>query len=90
MAAARCLRARSWRCSRENGPQARILSPGFHFEPLINLLYTIDLSHPEISVPQGKVGVLTARDGAPLRSGQVFADPFPTDVGGNMWTPRCS
>jgi hypothetical protein len=68
----------------ENGPQARILSPGFHFEPLINLFYTVDLSMPEISVPQGKVGVLIARDGGPLRSGQVYGDPFPTDLGNNM------
>lgn len=68
----------------ENGPQARILSPGFRFEPFIALLYTVDTSRPEISVPQGKVGVLTARDGAPLRAGQVLGDPFAADVGYTM------
>jgi len=35
-------------------------------------------------VPQGKVAILTARDGAPLRSGQAFADPFPTKLGYQM------
>jgi hypothetical protein len=68
----------------ENGPQARILSPGFHVEPLINLFYAVDLSHPEVSVPPGMVGILTARDGAPLRSGQAYADPFPAEIGGGM------
>ena len=65
----------------ENGPQARLLAPGFHVEPLINVLYTVDTSRPELEVPQGKVGILTARDGAPLRFGQTFADPFPPDIG---------
>jgi hypothetical protein len=65
----------------ENGPQARILTPGIHIEPLINVFYSVDTSHQEIAVPQGKVGILTARDGAPLRSGQVFGDPFPDQFG---------
>jgi hypothetical protein len=68
----------------ENGPQARLLAPGFHVEPLINVLYTVDTSRPETEVPQGKVGILTARDGASLRFGQAFADPFPADLGTNM------
>lgn len=68
----------------ENGPQARILAPGFHLEPLINVMYTVDTSQPELEIPQGKVGVLTARDGAPLRFGQAFADPFPPAVGNGM------
>ncbi len=68
----------------ENGPQARILAPGFHFEPLINVLYTVDTSRPELEIPQGKVGILTARDGASLRFGQTFADPFPPEQGYSM------
>jgi hypothetical protein len=44
----------------ENGPQARLLAPGFHVEPLINVLYTVDTSRPEVEVPQGKVGILNA------------------------------
>jgi hypothetical protein len=68
----------------ENGPQARILAPGFHVEPLINVLYNVDTSRSEFDVPQGKVGVLTAKDGAPLRFGQTFGDPFPADLGNRM------
>jgi len=68
----------------ENGPQARILAPGFHFEPLINVLYTVDTSQPEIDIQQGKVGVLAARDGAALRFGQAIADPFSAELGSNM------
>jgi hypothetical protein len=68
----------------ENGPQARLLAPGFHVEPLINVLYDVDTSRPELEIPQGKVGILTAKDGAPLRFGQTFADPFPNDLGNNM------
>jgi hypothetical protein len=68
----------------ENGPQAEIFTPGFHFRPLLNVIYSVDTSKEEVTVPQGKVGVLTARDGAPLRSGQAFADPFPTRLGYQM------
>lgn len=70
--------------SGENGPQARILAPGLHIEPLINVLYNVDTSRPELEVPQGKVGILTARDGAVLRFGQTFADPFLPELGNKM------
>jgi hypothetical protein len=63
----------------ENGPQARILPPGLHIEPLINIMYSIDTDRPEVSIPQGQVGLLTARDGAALRAGQAYADPFPKE-----------
>jgi hypothetical protein len=63
----------------ENGPQARILPPGFHIEPLINVLYSVDTEQPEVEIPQGNVGLLTAKDGAALRAGQAYADPFPRD-----------
>ena len=53
----------------ENGPQAEILTPGFHFWWLVNVIYSVDTSPTEISIPPDKVGVLVARDGAPLRSG---------------------
>jgi hypothetical protein len=68
----------------ENGPQARLLAPGLHIEPLVNVFYTVDTSRPELDVPQGKVGILTARDGAALRFGQTFADPFPPELGNQM------
>ena len=63
----------------ENGPQARILPPGLHIEPLINVMYTVDTAQAEVAIPQGKVGLLTAKDGAPLRAGQAYADPFPKE-----------
>jgi hypothetical protein len=68
----------------ENGPQARVLRPGFHFEPLLNILNTVDASKKEFVIPAGKIGVLTAKDGDPLRPGQVFADPFPAEYGIRM------
>ncbi len=68
----------------ENGPQAEVFTPGFHLRPLLNVIYTVDTSKEEVTIPQGKIGVLTARDGAPLRSGQAFADPFPPKYGYQM------
>lgn len=68
----------------ENGPQAHILTPGFHFWPLVNVLYSVDTNPQEVLIPAGKVGVLTARDGQALRPGQAFADPFPTLLGYRM------
>ena len=65
----------------ENGPQAEIFTPGFHARLLLNVIYNVDTSKEEVTVPQGKVAILTARDGAPLRSGQAFADPFPPKLG---------
>jgi SPFH domain / Band 7 family len=68
----------------ENGPQAEILTPGFHFWWLVNVIYSVDTSPTEINIPPDKVGVLVARDGAPLRPGQAFADPFPAELGLRM------
>jgi hypothetical protein len=68
----------------ENGPQARILTPGFHPWFLVNVLYDVDTSKTEIGIAKGKVGVLTAKDGLPLRAGQAFADPFPAKFGYSM------
>lgn len=68
----------------ENGPQARILRPGFQVSLLLNVLYDVDPSKRETEIPDGKVGVLTAKDGAALRPGQAFADPFPKNLGFGM------
>ena len=56
----------------EKGPQARILGPGFHVIPAVRLLYTIE-QYPVIEIPQGRYGLLTARDGAPLAPSQFMA-----------------
>jgi hypothetical protein len=68
----------------ENGPQARILTPGFHFWLLVNVLYEVDTSKQEVNIPKGRVGLLTAKDGAALRPGQAFADPFAAGLGNKM------
>lgn len=60
----------------ENGPQARVMAPGFHFELLVNVFNKIDTTQTQMVVPEGHVGILNARDGKPLRPGQAFADPF--------------
>lgn len=68
----------------ENGPQARIIPPGFHPELLINVFNDVTTDLPEVRIPAGKVGVLTAVDGDALRPGQAFADPFPEKLGYKM------
>src|SRR5262252_2804545 len=65
----------------ENGPQARIFAPGFHFEPLVNVLYEVSTEQTEVNVPDGKIAKLVAKDGAALRPGEAFADPFPAQLG---------
>src|SRR5215470_1703779 len=65
----------------ENGPQARIFAPGFHFEPLVNVLYEVSTELTEVNVPDGKIAKLVAKDGTALRPGEAFADPFPAPLG---------
>jgi hypothetical protein len=68
----------------ENGAQGRIFTPGFHPEFLLNVFYTVDTNPMETVVEDGNIGVLNAKDGAPLRLGQAFADPFPPELGNSM------
>ncbi len=68
----------------ENGPQAKILTPGFHLWLLVNVLYEVDITKSEVNIPKGRVGLLTAKDGLALRAGQAFADPFPANLGNHM------
>jgi hypothetical protein len=67
----------------EKGPQAEILGPGFHFIPLVKILYDVDY-YPVVTIPAGSYGILKAQDGAPLRPGQFIADPWPKDKIQNM------
>lgn len=62
----------------EKGPQAEILGPGFHFIPLVQILYDVEHA-PVITIPEGSYGILKAEDGAPLRPGQFIADAWPKD-----------
>ena len=63
----------------QKGPQARILPPGFHFKPLLNVLFDVE-EVPLIEVPDGKYGYVVAKDGAPLRRNQYLADAWPDDL----------
>jgi uncharacterized membrane protein YqiK len=54
----------------ERGPQMAVIPPGtYRINPL---LFTVRLADA-ISIPPGKIGVVEARDGAPLPSGRVIA-----------------
>src|SRR5262249_41930122 len=68
----------------EKGPQGSILTPGFPPWLLVKVLYDVDTSHLEMGIPQGKVGVIPAKNGTPLRAGQDFSEPFPTKFGYQM------
>ena len=62
----------------EKGPQADVLTPGWHPWFLINVIYRVD-TQKVVSIPAGRYGFLNAKDGAPLRADQFLADEFPTD-----------
>jgi len=55
----------------ERGPQQDILGPGWHFG-YIPLIHEVRLE-PVITIEPGQVGVVGARDGLPLREGEIFA-----------------
>lgn len=56
--------------SGERGPQMALIPPGTY--RINTLLFKVDLK-PAVSIPQGKLGVVEALDGAPLPSGRVIA-----------------
>lgn len=55
----------------EQGPEARILGPGWHFG-VFPFLYEVEL-HQVAQIPHGKLGFITAMDGAPLSEGETYA-----------------
>lgn len=59
----------------QKGPQAEILGPGFNFRLLLNVLNKVE-KEKVVEVPSGQYAKLTAKDGAPLKPGQTFADSF--------------
>lgn len=59
----------------EQGPQAEILGPGFYIIPFINLLFEVE-QLPLIEIPEGKTGILLARDGQPLPNNQFVSTVF--------------
>ncbi|GAA5179091.1 SPFH domain-containing protein [Niveibacterium umoris] len=54
----------------ERGPQMALIPPGTY--RINTLLFKVDLK-PAVSIPQGKLGIVEALDGAPLPSGRVIA-----------------
>jgi SPFH domain / Band 7 family len=60
----------------EKGPQADILTPGWHPWFLVNVIYQVE-NKKVVSIPAGKYGFLNAKDGVPLRPDQYLADAFP-------------
>lgn len=58
----------------EQGPQARILGPGWHFG-FIPFLYEVD-EVPMALIEHGKLGFITAKDGLPLGEGETYAKPW--------------
>jgi hypothetical protein len=46
----------------EKGPQAEILTPGWHPWFLVNVIYQVE-NKKVISIPSGKYGSLNAKDG---------------------------
>jgi uncharacterized membrane protein YqiK len=58
----------------EQGPQATILGPGWHFG-LFPFLYEVR-TEPVMVIGAGQLGFVTAKDGAPLAAGETFARPW--------------
>lgn len=59
----------------ELGPQARILGPGFHFEPFIEIIYKVTKDNV-ITIQDGSYGFVTTKDGNPLLENTYIADPW--------------
>ena len=62
----------------QKGPQARILGPGFHFIPLIRVLYDVE-QFPVVKVAEGFYGEITALDGQPMPENMFIAPVIPDD-----------
>ncbi len=60
----------------QKGPQAQILGPGFHFIPLVQVLYKIE-SFNLVKVPEGYYGEIVAVDGLPMPDGMYIAPQIP-------------
>ena len=62
----------------QKGPQAEILGPGFHFIPLVRVLYDFE-EFPVVKVPEGYYGEMVAVDGQPMPEGMFIAPKIPDD-----------
>ena len=62
----------------EKGPQSEILGPGFHFIPLVKILYDVEY-YSVTNVPEGQYGLLVAKDGQPLLDRQFISNAWGED-----------
>ena len=60
----------------EQGPQAEILGPGWHFG-LLPFIYEVAVVDVAV-IEHGKLGFITAKDGLPLAPGETFAKEWPS------------
>lgn len=67
----------------EKGPQAQILGPGFHFIPLVRVLYDFE-EWDVVTIPEGYYGQLTALDGSAMPSGMFMAPAISDENVGEM------
>ncbi|MCK5020523.1 MAG: SPFH domain-containing protein [Candidatus Peribacteraceae bacterium] len=63
----------------EKGIQGKTLTPGFHIIPFVNVIFKIEPVN-FVTIPPGKVGIITTRDGKMFEDGQFIARPWPNDV----------
>ena len=62
----------------QKGPQAEILGPGFHFRPLLNVLYDVE-QYELVLVPEGFYGQVTTLEGQPMPEGMFMAPVIADD-----------
>ncbi|MHC4975392.1 MAG: SPFH domain-containing protein [Planctomycetota bacterium] len=62
----------------EKGPQAKILPPGWH-PWLWPFIYEVE-QYQVVTISQDEIGMITALDGQPLPSGEVFAPEWSQDT----------
>ncbi|WP_346898628.1 hypothetical protein [uncultured Roseibium sp.] len=67
----------------EKGPQAEILGPGFHFIPLVRVLYDFE-EFDVVTIPEGYYGQLTTLDGQAMPSGMFMAPAISDEDMGDM------
>ena len=60
----------------EAGKQAVLLMPGFHFKPLLNIIYDIEQIE-DVTVGQGECAKMVALDGERLPEGSIYAPIWP-------------
>jgi hypothetical protein len=65
----------------EKGPQARVLTAGFNFLPLIRITHDIEMLSV-VEIKEGTYGFIVAKDGKPMPDGQYIAPAW--DNSSNM------